>query len=99
LERQIGAKVDDLSNKTAIQTYHESDLDTLLEILRKNRCKLGVDPSSRAFQEPIEREFIASTAKLTPLKAEIAATDRLIDLIVYKLYGLAKAEHNSEKIR
>jgi hypothetical protein len=92
LERHIGAKVDDLSNKTTIQAYHDSDLDTLLEILRKNRRKLTVDPSSRAFQEPIEREFVASVAKLTPLKTKIAATDRLIDLIVYQLYGLTDEE-------
>ena len=31
-------------------------------------------------------------AKLTPLKAKIAATDRLIDLIVYRLYGLTEEE-------
>jgi hypothetical protein len=99
LERQIGARVDELSNKTTIQAYHDSDLDTLLEILRKNRRKLGIDPTTRVVQEAIEREFTASVAKLTPLKARIAATDHLIDLIVHKLYGLAKAEHNSEKIR
>jgi hypothetical protein len=65
---------------------------TLLEILRKNRRKLGVDPTTRAVQGLIDREFAASTAKLTPLKARIAATDRLIDLIVYALYGLTEEE-------
>jgi hypothetical protein len=92
LERHIGAKVDDLSNKTKIRAYHDLDLDTLLSILRKNRRKLSVNPTTRAVQEPIETEFNASMAKLTPLKAKIAATDRLIDLIVYKLYGLTEEE-------
>jgi len=31
-------------------------------------------------------------AKLIPLKAKIAATDRLIDLSVYRLYGLTEEE-------
>jgi len=43
LERHIGAKVDDLSNKTKIRAYHEHDLDTLLGILRKIRRKLDVN--------------------------------------------------------
>jgi hypothetical protein len=30
--------------------------------------------------------------KLRPLLARIAATDRLIDLIVYRLYGLTEEE-------
>ncbi len=32
--------------------------------------------------------------KLIPLKADIAATDHLIDLIVYRLYGLTAEEVN-----
>ena len=84
--------MDDLSNKTKIRTYHEHDLDTLLSILRKNRRKLSVNPTTRAVQEPIETEFNTSMAKLTPLKAKLSATDRLIDLIVYKLYGLTEEE-------
>jgi len=92
LERHIGAKVVDLSNKTKIRAYHEHDLDTLLNILRKNRRKLSVNPTTRAVQEPVETEFTASMTKLTPLKAKITAIDRLIDLIVYKLYGLTEEE-------
>jgi hypothetical protein len=53
---------------------------------------MGVDPATRAVQEPIEAEFNTSMATLTPLKAKIAATDSLIDLIVYKLYGLTEEE-------
>jgi hypothetical protein len=33
--------------------------------------------------------------KLGPLKAGIEATDRLIDQIVYKLYGLREEDANS----
>jgi len=92
LERKIGAAVDDLSNKTRVRAYHEHEFTELLDVLRQNRRKLAVDPDGRAVQDSIEREFTESMAKLTPLKAEIAATDRLIDKIVYRLYGLTPEE-------
>lgn len=37
-------------------------------------------------------EFEDSMAKLKPLLARIEATDRLIDQIVYKLYGLPEED-------
>ena len=40
----------------------------------------------------IKREFEGSTAKLKPLLARIEVTDRLIDRIVYRLYGLTEEE-------
>lgn len=50
------------------------------------------DVEGREAQEKITREFKASMAKLKPLLARIEATDRLIDRIVYKLYGLTRKE-------
>jgi hypothetical protein len=84
--------VDDLSNKTKVKAYHEGDFEALLAVLRQNRRKLTVNPDIRAVQEAVEREFSDSVGKMTPLKAKIAATDRLIDLIVYRLYGLTEEE-------
>jgi len=100
LERHIGAKVDALTGKTNILGYlgdyqkGESALafDDLLKRLRQNRRKLTADPDARAFQETLEREYTASLAKLLPLKQRLAAADRLIDLIVYRLYGLTEEE-------
>lgn len=92
LQRRIGAKVDDLSNKTKVKDYHEHDLDALLDVLKKNRRKLKVNPDTRAVQEALGAECGKSMAKLEPLKAKIAATARLIDLIVYRLYGLTEDE-------
>jgi hypothetical protein len=43
-------------------------------------------------QEPLEAKFTAIVANLMPLKAKIAATDYLIDLIVDRLYGLTDEE-------
>ncbi|MDO8588209.1 MAG: N-6 DNA methylase [Armatimonadota bacterium] len=92
LERGIGAKADDLTNKTKIRDYHGRDFETLLDVLRKNSKKLKANPDARKFQEDLRREFDSSVGKLSPLKERIAATDRLIDQIVYKLYGLTEEE-------
>ncbi|MDY6878589.1 MAG: hypothetical protein SWK90_20620 [Chloroflexota bacterium] len=51
-----------------------------------------MDPSERAFQEQLAGEYERSLGKLLPLKARLAGTDRLIDLIVYRLYGLTEEE-------
>ena len=36
-EREIGAEIDTLTNKTALKEYHEHDFNQLLEVYRKNR--------------------------------------------------------------
>lgn len=92
LEREIGAKVDDLKNKTRLKDYHEGTFEDVLEVLKENRRSLTIDPSRREFQDRLEKEYGNSLAKLGPLKARIEATDRLIDQIVYKLYGLTEEE-------
>ena len=92
LERESGAKIEALQNKTAIQSYFDLSLEDLLGILRRNRRSIPVDLSSRDFQESLEREFTASLAKLTPLLTCIQGTDALIDQVVYQLYGLTDEE-------
>jgi len=44
-EHEIGAEIDNLANKTTIKEYHEHDFNQLLEVLRKNKNKLSIDPS------------------------------------------------------
>jgi len=88
----IGARVDDLSNKTKVQAYYEIEFPELLAVLKKNKRKLACDPGRRAFGEDLRREYSASMEKLAPLLARIGEADRLIDLIVYKLYGLTAEE-------
>ncbi|MCK4267973.1 MAG: hypothetical protein KAX16_04005, partial [Actinomycetia bacterium] len=92
LEREIGGPVDNLSNKTAIKEYHENTFDKLIEVLKKNKKKLSINPHSREFQAGLEKEFDKSVTKLISLKAKIQTTDALIDQIVYKLYGLTEDE-------
>jgi hypothetical protein len=100
LQREIGATIDTLTNKSALQNYPGDyqkgephlTLEGLLDVLRKNRRKLAVDPGRRAFQEQLQAEYEASLGKLLPLKQRLSATDRLIDRVVYRLYGLADEE-------
>ena len=42
--------------------------------------------------DQIASEFSAAVNVLGPLETRIAMTDKLIDQIVYKLYGLTEAE-------
>ena len=92
LEEFIGARVDDLSNKTKVSAYYEIEFSELLSILKKNKRKLACDPNRRAFSEDLRREYSASMEKLAPLLLRIEEVDRLIDRVVYKLYGLSEAE-------
>ncbi|HHT9105950.1 MAG TPA: Eco57I restriction-modification methylase domain-containing protein [Candidatus Wujingus californicus] len=92
LEREIGAEIDSLANKTAIKEYHETDFNQFLEVLKKNRNKVSIDPSDRKIQELLERHYTKSMSILKPLKTRIKATDELIDEIVYRLYGLTEKE-------
>ncbi len=92
LEGEVGAKVEDLSPKTKLQSYYDYDWDEFYAVLKKNRKRLAINPSSRDKSELLKDEFRKSIAKLLPLRERIKRTDRLIDDVVYRLYGLAEEE-------
>jgi hypothetical protein len=75
-----------------VQEYYKLKFDELLAVLKKNKRKLAIDLARREPQERLRLEFDASVGKLQPLMGRIAATDGLIDQIVYKLYGLTQEE-------
>jgi uncharacterized protein YaaN involved in tellurite resistance len=92
LESEVGTKIDDLSPKTKIQRYYDSDFDDFYAVLKKNKNRLSINPSSREKSELLKDEFQKSADKLEPLREKIKQTDRLIDRVVYKLYGLTEEE-------
>ena len=92
LEREIGAEIDTLRNKTKIQSYFDLSFEELLEILKQNRRSIAIALSDRHFQESLEHEFTCSRDKLDPLLTRIQQTDALIDEVVYQLYGLTDGE-------
>ena len=66
--------------------------DELLEILQKNKGKLGVKLSNDGFVDQLKVRYGESLASVLPLKGQLEKTDRLIDLVVYRLYGLTEEE-------
>ena len=92
LEGEIGAKVQDLSPKTKLQSYYDYDYDDFYAVLKKNKKRLSINPSSREKSELLKDEFGKSVAKLGPLQERIERADRLIDAVVYRLYGLTEEE-------
>lgn len=92
LSREIGVRLDTLSDKTKIMHYYTNKFDDLLCVLKNNRKRLMINVSNREFQENLYREFDNSKLKIVPLMEKIKATDELIDQIIYKLYGLGNDE-------
>jgi hypothetical protein len=92
LEGEVGAKTEDLSPKTKVQSYYDYDFNEFYTILKKNKKRLSINPSSREKSELLKDEFQKSVGKLDPLREKIELTDKFIDKVVYKLYGLTEEE-------
>jgi hypothetical protein len=88
----MGAKVEDLTPKTKLQSYYEHDSDGLMTVLGKNSKKLAIKPALRKPGENIKAEFEGSMSKLLPLRDRIRQTDDLIDAVVSRLYGLTEED-------
>jgi len=65
LEGYVGAKVDDFTPKTKLQSYYEHDYDGFLAVLKKNRKKLAIDPACQKPAEALKAEFEGSMGKLS----------------------------------
>jgi len=91
LEKDIlKGSIEDQKHKTKIRNFHENTLEELMDVLKKN--KVIPDPCPSSMWDTISGEFSAAMNTLGPLKSQIAMTDKLIDQIVYKLYGLTEDE-------
>lgn len=99
-ERGAGGLIESLTGKSRLKNYlgdyqkgeGELPFAELEDILYKNRNKIGVSLSDVRFTAKLRGEFEKSLAVLLPLKERLARTDRLIDLVVYALYGLTEEE-------
>ena len=96
LASYAGFPIDEWRLKTIVKAYWEHGWDELQRALRENRKAIekasGRNVEGREAMDDIQREFKKSIAKLNPLLERIARTDRLIDQIVYRLYGLTQEE-------
>jgi hypothetical protein len=73
-----GAKVEDLTPKTKLQSYYEHDYEGMMAVLKKNSKKLAIKSALRKPGEDINAEFEESMSKLLPLRYRIRKTDELI---------------------
>lgn len=70
----------------------EQPFETILEVLRKNVKRLTVSLNDSRLISRLREEYEKSLAVLLPIKRRLAATDWLIDQLVYRLYGLTEEE-------
>ena len=92
--------IDALTGKSKLLNFpgdyqkHEPALsfDQLLNILQKNRTRLGVRLTDPALVDKLRMRYEESLERVLPLKEQLAKTDRLIDSVVYRLYGLTEDE-------
>jgi hypothetical protein len=67
LEAYVGAKAEDLTPKTTIQSYYEHDYEDFLAVLRKNKKLPAINPTRREPGEALRAEFEGSVGKLLPM--------------------------------
>jgi len=92
--------IDVLTGKSKLADYPgdyqkgESPLafEELLDILLKNKGRLGVSLSDAGLVKRVRKEHEGSLERVLPLRDRLAKTDVLIDQVVYRLYGLTEEE-------
>jgi hypothetical protein len=92
-----GRPVDDWVLKTILRQYYEHDWAEMQRILKRNQRKLpkvdlDVDAYRNEPAQKIRQAWETSMETLRSLLKDTEATDRLIDRIVYQLYGLTEEE-------
>jgi hypothetical protein len=92
-----GLPVDGWALKTHLRRYYAHDWAEMQQVLKRNQHKLpkvtlDVDAYKNEPAARIRAAWERSMAALRPLLTHIAATDRLINRVVYQLYGLTEVE-------
>jgi hypothetical protein len=66
--------------------------EDLFSLLMKNKRRLGISLQSAPFIDLLRAKYAGSLEKLIILQEHLLKTDKLIDQIVYRLYGLTDEE-------
>jgi len=82
---QSSFEIEKISKK--LETFYQYDFKTFVKELKKKKVTLSL-----VEQDEWEEYFEAYQKELLDLEAQINTTDREIDLMVYKLYGLSDGE-------
>lgn len=64
--------------------------EEFLEILPKNKHRLGVSLNESRLLDTLERMYEESLLRVLLIKETLSKTDALIDAVVYRLYGLTE---------
>lgn len=88
LRSELDCDLEILIGKSIMKSYDQHAFSEVLDLLRRNRSRIRVDPRRRDFQERIRVEYERSQSKLQPTKEKVRALDDLIDSLVYRLYRL-----------
>lgn len=98
LQGYVGVSLANLKNTTKIREYYRlaGGWPEFMSALEQNRAVIQrakrIDLTRREPGEVIRAEYETSMGRLRPLLQKIELTDRLIDQVVYRLYGLTKDE-------
>ncbi len=88
----IKGSINDLKNKTKVREFYKYGLEELISVLKQNSILPKIlDLGDRRY-ETLKNAYDSTMSKLKPLMNKLAATDTLIDQIIYKLYGLTEGE-------
>jgi hypothetical protein len=98
-DREGNSGIDALSGKTTVKKYlgdyqkrePSVGFSGLWEVLSRNRMRFGRTPD-HALEDELRKRYSENLARLLPIKSRLAATDQLIDRIVYHLYGVREEE-------
>ena len=69
--------------------------EEILAILAKNQRHFSYGPDGDSCRRKIKDDYLAVLATLGPVRDEMERLDKLIDALVYRLYGLDQAQINA----
>ena len=92
--------IEALTGKTSIMNYlgdYQQGEDHLSseefwKIIQKNTARIQANLKSKSLMDAIVAQYETSLSILLPIKEKLSETDRLIDQIVYRLYGLTEED-------
>ena len=88
----LGAPISTLSGRTQLQRADALAPAELIEILRKNRKALPLDPTARSFRDRLTAEHEASVEKTAALSSALAKAESEANAAVCELYELTSSQ-------
>lgn len=89
LEGFIGTSIQGLRNSSKLQMYYLEEEEKIYEILMTNKVPRLQRMSNRDFQTTLYTEIKLSKSRLGPILRKAQITERLIDRVTERLYGLS----------